>query len=149
LSRPEIHPAVEHMPNLHGLVAEWAYPKIWEAVLAVIVGVAVWVTGRKTASFEWGLAGVMAGGVLVGIHTYMADCALLVPGITLLTQARSVESRLLGILMGTPVPYICLHVKGSTILPTAARCALILLILLMAREAGREGGRHEVRQPAI
>jgi hypothetical protein len=68
------------MPNLHGLTNGMVHAEIWQAGGVVMVALLTWIAVRRSG-FEYGLAMVLAGGILVAPHAYLSDCALAVPAL--------------------------------------------------------------------
>jgi len=85
---PMFSPAPERMPNLHGLAA-WLPAPVWfEAAGAGLLAVLLWLCGRRTADLGMAGAAAAAGGLLLGVHGYANDTALLIPLAVLTIQRR-------------------------------------------------------------
>jgi hypothetical protein len=80
LSSPVSNPWPEYMPNVHGLVAGLPHSSVWEIAGMLAVAFLTWIACRK-GGFEYGLAAVLAGGVLVAPHAYIQDAAMAIPAV--------------------------------------------------------------------
>jgi hypothetical protein len=78
LRNPVSNPWPGAMPSVHGLTASLPHADIWQAVGTTAVALLAWIAARN-GSFAYGLAAVLAGGILVAPHAYVSDCALMVP----------------------------------------------------------------------
>jgi len=123
LTNPANNPYAGVMPNLHGLTAGWAHREVFEVAGILFAGAVVWFAVRR-GSAEAGLAAVLAGGVLVAPHAYMADCALLIPAVSLNGTGLS-PMRAVGTFLLTPVPYLLLML-GAAFCVEAALVAFLL-----------------------
>lgn len=126
LADSRIHPGQAHMPNLHSLIGtRLGFGADIAIVLALAVG--VYVTSRRT-SFERAMAFALVAGVLGSIHTYLADCALLLPAIISAFHDQQRPVRLPAVCLATPVPWFLLQMP--TPLPVLTQ--LLLLAFLVA-----------------
>ena len=130
LADPLLHPNPAIMPSLHGLQLGTA----WEMLLTGLLAICVLVAARN-ASLRWGLTLALAAGVLVGYHTYLADCVLLLPAILQGLQSRGL--RLPAIALLTPVPWLLLHLPPP--LPNVARALIVLFVIGMVVLRRTEG----------
>lgn len=131
LTDPKIHPAAGHMPNLHGLVAPWPALRWLEWVLAAGVIAAVWIIGRR-ASFDYGLAAALSGGLLVSYHAYLPDCSVLLPAALILIGVTAWRwLRFLAVILLTPASYLLLLADSAitTLLPLAILVVLVGMLL--------------------
>jgi hypothetical protein len=80
LKSPISNPWPGAMPSIHGLTASFPHAGLWQIAGSIGVAVLAW-TATRNGSFEFGLAAVLAGGILVAPHAYMSDCALIVPAL--------------------------------------------------------------------
>jgi hypothetical protein len=104
----DVHPDVTSMPNLHGLL--FGLPAAWILQILAVAGVitAAWRVMRRT-SFLYGLATALVGGLLISYHSYLSDCALLLPAATVIySQAPSRWLQLICALLLTPFAYFLL-----------------------------------------
>ena len=138
LTDPNIHPGLEQMPSLHGLVGRWGWPAPVEWILAAAVAGVVAVTAARR-SFEYALAAALAGGVLVSYHSYLADCALLLPAtLIVLTETASRPLRMLTVVLLTPLTGFLLVMNSpatGAVMPLAVLALLGLIGLDAARRA--------------
>ena len=140
LTAPANNPYPAVMPNLHGLFAGWQHAATLELLSAVVITGLVWIAARYT-TLEYGFAAILAGGLLIAPHDYMADCALLIPAaLAVLSDSRSESARMISVFLLTPVPYLCLLLSFA--LPI--RMALVILLGVLAWETRR---RKAVESP--
>ena len=111
------------MPNLHGLCVDFGWGLVVEAVLALAVLVAVYLTSRSMP-LEYALSAGVIGGLLVSHHAYLHDCCLLVFALGALRNA--VQGFRLGLLAMIVLPPIYLF----TILDSTRVQGNILLVVL-------------------
>lgn len=131
LTDPNIHVGIISMPNIHALVASTPSARFLEVFASTAIVVVVFSASRRHSSFEWALAIALAAGLLVSFHSYLMDCAILLPALILILQARLSEpTRLLALLLATPFPWFFL--KLPVPLPHAARLLMISLVVGMA-----------------
>ncbi len=108
LTDSDVHPDVTSMPNLHGLL--FGLPASWALQIIGVVAVAVsgWQVMKRT-SFLHGLATALIGGLLISYHSYLSDCALLLPAATVIySQTRNRWLQLLCAVLLTPFLYFLL-----------------------------------------
>ena len=134
LTRPMANPNADEMPNLHGIVGDLSGSMRTELLLAAIVALLVWFAARR-GSFEYAFAATLAGCLLVSHHAYMADCALLMPGL-LMIAAKADDKWLRGfaVFLLTPICYVFM-LMGSAIWIT--RAAIVLFLIGLAWAARR------------
>jgi hypothetical protein len=77
--------SVDKMPNLNGLFHGVPYAGLWLVLGTLAVGIATWYAMRES-TIQNSMAVVLCGGLLIGIHGYLYDCAFLLPW--LLEQAQ-------------------------------------------------------------
>ncbi len=128
-----IHPRAAYMPNLHGLFSGWVGSRPLEWLFVALVVAAVWIAVRHT-SFQYGLAAVLAGGLLVSYHAYLDDCVLLLPAALAVRSSSSfLPLRFFSLVLLIPVTYL-LNLVGP---PLAALAPLSMLLLLCCMAIGR------------
>jgi hypothetical protein len=102
LANPIGNPWPHAMPNLHGLIST----EIWQAAGITLVALLAWVAVR--GGFEYGLAVVLTGGILLAPHAYLSDCALAIPALLItLPMAGAAWQRGLHWLLLSPVLPLC------------------------------------------
>jgi hypothetical protein len=104
----DVHPDITSMPNLHGLL--FGLPAAWvlQLLASAAVVVAAWIMMKRTTCL-YGLATALVGGLLLSYHSYLSDCALLLPAATVIySQARSRWLQLVCALLLTPFAYFLL-----------------------------------------
>lgn len=144
LADPATNPSPQAMPNVHGIFAGMPYDLALEIVAAAAVAaVAVW--SFRRASFEYGLAMTIGAGLLISRHAFVADCALLIPGLLVLSvQAKTRAERLFALAMLAPFVYVgaLTGSAGMALLRAALACNVALLAWIAwrtpapARDAG-------------
>jgi hypothetical protein len=67
-----------YMANFAGLLGRLAHSEIWLTLSALVVIWGSWRVARR-ATIEFSLATALCGGLLVGFHGYIYDCAILLP----------------------------------------------------------------------
>lgn len=80
-----IHPDLQVMPNLAGLLDGVPQGELWTGVGAVAALAAVAVTARY-GSFAAGIAAATVGSLLVTGHAYVSDVVVLLPGLLAVAQ---------------------------------------------------------------
>jgi glycosyl transferase family 87 len=116
LSNSQMHPYVQAMPGLRGLL-ETPFGSGLAVAIAASLAVAVWKLARSHP-LEETLAYALAAGVIANLHSYGVDCILLIPMVALAVRSPRFSERALGILMATPVPYLALVAGLPAILQT-------------------------------
>jgi len=127
LADARISTGLRHMPNLHSLLADagqFSLPLQIAAGLALAAG--VFLAARAARSFEASLGVALMAGVLAGFHGYLADGALLLPGLMALSGAAAAYVRWPTVLLVMPIPWALLQ------LPTPLPAVMQLLILSAA-----------------
>ena len=139
-ANPAFSPNPHLMPNLTGLLLDVPAAEAWYALAAVTLAASCWYASRDEP-FETGLATVLLGGVLLGRHSYLADCALWLPAcLTLLCVSRTQAMRLGAVVLMLPFIYLL----GPATRPTAvAAVAALLLAIGTAVERRLLGPRTE------
>jgi hypothetical protein len=136
LTDGRVHPAVENMPNLHGVFAGLPQATLLEILAGAAIVVGAWHVVRRS-NFDVGLAAVLTGGVLLSFHAYRADCTVLLPAALLaLAAGPSLATRVLGTLLLTPVLYLSMASSWSATYLTSA--AILLFFGALVAAAGRE-----------
>lgn len=108
LTDNRVHPDVFRMPNLHGLLSGLPAAGLLQVVAGAAVVVATWRVVQHS-SFLYGLATALIGSLLLSYHSYLSDCALLLPAATVVyAETRIPWLRLLGALLLTPFLYFLL-----------------------------------------
>lgn len=143
LTDPTVHPSPAVMPNLRGLLTAWGLGRAWLPAFGLPVVLAVWWIARRMP-LEYGLAGVLIGGVLLNLHSYVHDAALLLPAVLAVASiTSSFGLRAVAVFLFTPVPYFLL--LSGDLFAQVFRVTVVLALCLMAGEAwcrSRPGGRN-------
>jgi len=120
---PQTNRGLAAMPNLNGLV-NGRLP--WEIAGALIVCALVWYVIRRS-NLAWSFGAVLAGGILISHHTYIADCAILLPALLIMQeQADRNWQRLLALFLITPLGFVWVYLAGAGLL---GRLALVFFAL--------------------
>lgn len=147
LREPANSPYAELMPNLHSVFMNAPYV---QAAATVVVALLAWFAIRKLDVLG-GLSPVLLGGILIGPHDYMADCALVVPAVLLLLQRfERASMRNLLLFLLTPVPYVAvmLHAGWIVIVPVIALLTILVFdrrsapAILLQSEQYPSGAEH-------
>jgi hypothetical protein len=124
LTDGRVHPAVGDMPNLHGMLSGFPQAAVLQILCGIAVAAGAWRVVRR-ASFEIGLAAVLAGGLLLSYHAYEADCTILLPAALLALAANPSRGlRLSATLLLTPVLYLAMG--GPAPLAQLAQASVLL-----------------------
>ena len=133
LTRPMANPNADEMPNLHGIVGDLAWNMRMELILAAAVALLVWFAVRNSR-FEYAFAATMTGCLLVSHHAYMADCALLMPGLlTIAAQADDKWLRWFAVFLLTPICYVIMFTDSGVWITRAAIVLLLIALVWAAR----------------
>jgi hypothetical protein len=127
---------LEHMPNLHAVLHGHSW---WELGVAGVAAGAVWVAIRRAPSPEWAMAAVLAGGLLVGVHGYLADMTLLWPALVLGVQAPAAWLRVPALFLALPVS--ALFLQADPPFPQIVIAAVGCLLVGMAWAGGEPGSK--------
>lgn len=132
---PAFSPNPHLMPNFTGLFLGMEGAIWWQAGASIGVAAACWFVARRRP-LEEAVAVALLGGVLIGQHSYLADCALWLPAaLTLLCTARTPLVRIGAIALLVPPTYLL----GGVERPTAAAAAIaVALVAAKAWEARTE-----------
>jgi hypothetical protein len=140
---PEVSLGVKIMPNLHGLAANFPGLPFLEVFLSLLViGMVWWVVRRR--SFETGVAAVLVGGLLLSRHSYLWDCAILIPALfAFIRNPSGFAVRWCALALVPPVLYIFLIVRSATIPVT------LFFLLLVAVTLDRRPDLHRLSTETI
>jgi Glycosyltransferase family 87 len=147
LTDGRVHPAIDQMPNLHGVFGGLPHAALLEIIAGLAVVAGAWHVVRRS-SFEIGLATVLAGGVLLSYHAYRADCLVLLPAALLVLAANpSHSARVLGTVLLTPLVYT--GMKGSLAGAYLTAATILLFFGALVVSVGREelAARREPSAP--
>lgn len=124
---PSFSPGEANMPNLHGAVALLPFPWAWEMGGAALAVAAVWTVARHS-DFRLGLAASLLGGLLLSRHSYLLDCAILLPAcLTVMYEARNRACRVAAGLLLTPLSAAAIGV-GAPYSSVVAATTLAVLV---------------------
>ena len=152
------------MPNLRGLLSFVGGSFAVEVALGLVVVAAVWFLSRREPLPAVG-AIALAGGLLLGHHSYFYDAVLLIPAVLLPFDAarrepteRRLQSKLAApqwmrywaVLLITPVPYLLLLTNAGIVGHIAISgytLALIAVTVIHRRADGMEPGSSLPQYP--
>lgn len=102
LQNPAISPYLDYMPTVRGIFFDspWAL-YVTALVLAVLLYVIV-----KQRNFEVAFGLALAGGVLLNTHSYLQDCAILLPALVSAVRSGCAGVRRIALFLMTPFPYV-------------------------------------------
>ena len=104
----DFSPSPAKMPNLLGLTHALPYGGVAQALLAVLVLVAVWIVSRRPG-LRVGATAAVLGGLMVGPHAYVYDAILLLPACAFACRIPAVKVLRYGaLLLCVPIPYLLL-----------------------------------------
>jgi hypothetical protein len=128
-----------YMANLAGLLGRFPYSKIWLALSALLVVWGTWRVARR-ATIEFSLATALCGSLLIGLHGYIYDCAILLPLLLCLADGiHPAKGLALSLLFG--VSTITLSNPHTSVVGQLAILLLFCLAVVEGtrrREAGSE-----------
>jgi hypothetical protein len=135
-----IHPDLQVMPNLAGLLDGVPYAEVWTVVGAVGALAAVAATARH-GSFAAGIAVATVGSLLVSGHAYVSDIVVLLPGLLALAQepAGPPAGKLLAFVwLGPILPLLLLLGRPASYAPQVLLPLTLLALALAVRRRGPE-----------
>ena len=145
MADPGIQQAVSRMPNLYALLRPLPFGLEMDWAAAVLVAATVFLAARRASGFAGPLALALVGSLLVSPHTYLADCALLLPALIIATGTGvRGGKRLSAIALASPVPWFLLQLPVP--LPTVTRLLMVALVYTVAASLGL--GWHSAAAPA-
>ena len=135
-----IHPDLQVMPNLAGLLEGVPYAEVWTVVGAVGALAAVAATARH-GSFAAGIAAATVGSLLVTGHAYVSDIVVLLPGLLALAQepAGPPAGKLLAFVwLGPVLPLLLLLGRPASYAPQVLLPLTLVALALAVRRRGPE-----------
>jgi hypothetical protein len=144
LKSPISNPWPGAMPSIHGLTASLPHPGLWQIGGSIAVAWLAWVA-TKDSTFEYGLAAVLSGGILVAPHAYMSDCALTVPALLItLPRAMAAWRRYLHLFLLSPF-----WALGTLLNATWITTSGLIAYLAILAWNGRVGSDYNRNSPPI
>ena len=136
ISRPAISPGTVGMPNLHGLVSELPHAGAIEAALSLgVTGLTV--ACCFGAGLEAAFTAGLLGSFLLSRHSYLHDCAILIPTVVWMFSTKSKMLKVLAVLLATPfiyfLPPLLMRIREGT-LPALAIIAALAAVASVAAE---------------
>ncbi len=131
LRNPITNPWAQSMPNMHGLASLLPWSSAGEIVGTILVAALTWLTIRNSG-FEYGLAAVLAGGILTAPHTYLSDCAMTIPALLIAAPGSRDLQRFVSLFALSPLACIWV-IAGPAWITTLALLAFLGVMPLGAR----------------
>ncbi|MBK5291354.1 MAG: DUF2029 domain-containing protein [Acidobacteriia bacterium] len=122
------------MPNLYGLLHGLPLAGGWIAILSLLVVGATWYAVRRMPLRD-ALAVAVAGGLLVSLHAYLYDCALLLP-LLLVLEDRLGWSKLVKIFIAISLASLTLPLPSVSWIGQVCVIALFTSAIYMAWRSG-------------
>ena len=127
LQEPGLAPDVSHAPSFYANFQAMRFGTAVEIAAVILLAAIVFRISRMDLSFEWPLALALAGSILVSLHSWMADCTLLLPALMLASEAAVPYIRIPALVLATPMPWLLLQLPAP--LPTFTRILMLWLVL--------------------
>ncbi|HXN45043.1 MAG TPA: glycosyltransferase family 87 protein [Bryobacteraceae bacterium] len=128
---PVESPDQEYMLNLHGICYVFGLPLAVELAMCGVVALLVWEVCRRAPENAW--LAILAGGLLVGRHTYTQDCLLLLPSLVVALGAKekALPLRALAGVLLLPVLYMpaVARYPGSFMVPLVMLAAVVMCLV--------------------
>jgi hypothetical protein len=143
LTDSRISTGLDHMPNLHSLLAGAPFSLSLQISVSVLLVVWFYLAVRNSNAFETAIALALAAGVLVGYHGYVHDGTLFLPGLIAFFGATAAYTRIPALLLVTPIPWCVLHL----VKPFPGLTQLLLLAFVLGGIAWLRRGNAENEDP--
>ena len=127
LRLPTTTPVYPGLMNLHGLFAGAPNLPIWEAVGACVSVALVWHAARSRRIGP-AFAAMLIAGLLVSHHAFPQDATTMIPAGLLLIESEGVISKLAGLLVLCPLPYLTLMMPHMLVHPAVPLLLALALI---------------------
>ena len=146
LRDPRLVPDMSHAPSLYGTFQDMRFGTQFEITAVILLAAVVFRISQLDATFERPVAFALAGSILVAVHSWLADCTLLLPALMLAGDAEESSIRFPSIALVTPVPWFLLHLPAP--LPMLSRALILWLVLGgLVRSEQRARQRHSLSHP--
>ena len=147
LLEPESREALAVMPNLHGLAANFPIAGIVEVLMSAIVAGIVYLVIRREP-FDIALAATLVGSLLLSRHTYLQDCAILIPSLVLLTRPQAGPVVRCGaLILALPFAYVFVVIALGTI--TALLLLLLLVLMALSMKSASPAAGESIEQQSL
>jgi hypothetical protein len=127
LQEPGLAPDVSHAPSFYANFQAVRFGTVVEIAAVILLAAVVFRVGRIDSSFERPVALALGASILVSLHSWMADCTLLLPALMLASEAAAPYIRFSGLVLATPMPWLMLQLPAP--LPTFTRILILWLVL--------------------
>lgn len=138
--------ALDHMPNLHSLLAGAPFSMPFQIAAALLLAMGVYLAAGISRSFEGAIGLALAGSVLVGYHGYVQDGTLFLPALIAFFGAAAAYVRIPVMLLITPIPWCVLHLTRP--FPGLAQLVLLGFVLGSIVLLRRENAESEIQATA-
>jgi hypothetical protein len=123
---PALVPDMSHSPTLYALFPSLPYGTLLEAAVMVVLAAAVYRLSVLDKSFEGPLGIALAAGILVSLHSWLADCILLLPALMHHQDPKRARASFPAFALITPVPWFLLQLPVP--LPMLTRGLMLWLV---------------------
>jgi hypothetical protein len=132
LRNPAISPYPDYMPTVRGIFLGW--PSALYAT-ALVLAVLLYVIAKQR-NFEVAFGVALAGGLLLNTHSYLQDCAILLPALVSAVKSGRAGVRRIALFLMTPIPYVLLMLGHGAVF---LFCVLALAVMRTAAAARAPG----------
>lgn len=124
LRQDRIHPNLQAMPSLSGLLSDVPQRPVWQTALTLALLAAVWFAFQR-CDLRRGWALALATGVLAAPHAYLADCALLLPALLYAVDRSELRALKLGAMLLLFPPLLWLLLGDNHLIAQLATAAFV------------------------
>jgi hypothetical protein len=143
---PVLSPGPEVMPNLQGAASRFPDSAVIETLLTILV-IAITILVIARSRFAISFAAALLGSLLISRHAYVADCAVLIPGLVAIRDDRDSSAREIALICLLPFPYwLAETLHYGWIL---AILFLVTLVALMRRTLIRAAAKVAATETAL
>ena len=139
LTDPRMNPNPAIMPNLHAMLGEGRAAEAIQMAATLVLAAMVWRIARRSKSLAVPVAIAVAASLVVSFHSFMADCAVLLPALSMAIAWPSKLAKVLAMTLIWPVPWFWLNLPPA--MPVLTRT--LLLVFLAGMIALGLSGRGE------
>jgi len=135
LRNPQFAAELTNAPSFYANFQAMRFGSQFEIAAIILLAVIVFRISLNDRSFERPVALAIVCGILVSLHSWLADCTLLLPTLIATGGDENRFTRFASLLLLTPMPWLLL--QSSAPLPTITR--ILMLGLVLSRFAHSEG----------
>jgi hypothetical protein len=140
LRDPRLVPDMGNAPSLYASFRGMRFGAALEIAVVLLIAGVVFQIGLLDTTFERPFALALAGGILVSLHSWLADCTLLLPALMIASETRESPTRLPALVLVTPAPWFLLQLPAP--LPLLSRALILWLVLAGLAGSERFAGRR-------